>query len=89
MTDTEKTVKINEMVETYCAACGGHMKEALKKAMNDIVYPKTDVPAHADFESFQAYMIVRGIITFLEDSFILSAHQTGVLLNFAADLHYE
>lgn len=89
MTDTEKTVKINEMVETYCSSWNGHMKEALKKAMNDIVYPKTDTPAHADFESFQAYMVVRGIITFMEDSFFLDAHQSSKLSEFAADLHYE
>lgn len=88
MVDVKTVVKINEMVETYCESWNGNMKEALKNAMNAIVYPKTDVPAHADFESYQAYMIVNGILAFAEDSYLLDDRQAGKLSDFAADLHY-
>ena len=88
MTDTEKTVKINEMVETYCTRWNGHMKEALKNAMKAIVYVNTDVPEAADAESYQAYTVVQGIISFMENSYFLDAYQTVKLSDFAADLYY-
>ena len=89
MTDTEKIVKINEMVETYCTSWNGNMKAALKNAMKAIVYVKTDVPEAADAESYQAYIGVLAILTFMEDSFFLSEYQSSKLSDFAADLHYS
>lgn len=83
MTDTEKAVKINEMVETYCTSWNGHMKAAMKKRLMAIVEAKDDP------ESFGKYVEALGTINFLYDSFFLSAEHTDKLADFAADLHYS
>ena len=82
MTDAEKTVKINEVVESCCTSWNGHMKEALKNAMNAIVYTDSDA------ESYEAYKSVQTIVAFMEDSFFLDERQSSKLSDFAADLYY-
>ena len=58
------------------------VKEALKNAMNAIVYTDSDA------ESYEAYKSVQTIVAFMEDSFFLDERQSSKLSDFAADLYY-
>lgn len=88
MDDVKTVVKINEMVENHCGTWNAHMKEALKDVFQNIAFPKTDVPAHADAESYEAYKVAQGVIAFMNDSFLLPAFEADKLSDFAADLYY-
>ena len=82
MTDTEKTVKINEMVETYCPFWNGNMKQALKKRMHLILDEDSDA------ESWEAAKKAIGAIRFMEDAFFLSAYQADKLVDYCNDLYF-
>ena len=83
MTDTEKSAKINEMIESCCFSWNGHMKEALKNRMNLIVETGTDE---------ESYMFVNesiAIISFMHEARFLSAFTADKLENLCLDLYYE
>ena len=82
MTDTEKIVKINEMVETYCTSWNGNMKEALKNRMGMIVEADTEA------ESYKVYTETLGIIAFMNEAYFLSIHKADRLSDFCGDLYY-
>lgn len=82
MTDVERIVKINEMVETCCASWNAHMKEALKNRMAMIWESDTEA------ESYKVYTEVLGIIAFMNEAYFLSIHESDRLSDFCGDLYY-